>query len=148
MGLRRTLYSNRKELFVVSVIVCVFMFDLSKEVVETYDEEDGNLPRSRGIQIPGEGEADEQYQDIENVGNITTKILDKARLIVYNRVPKCGSQTMSMLINHCSRKNGFKSKQIFENGEVPQRSDREQKAFIKELEEDLKELPNDKPMRK
>merc|ERR1711912_162099 len=54
---------------------------------------------------------------------------------------------MSMLINHCSRKNTFKSKQVFQNGEVPNRSYGEQITFIKELYRDLEEIkPKTKPI--
>ena len=54
---------------------------------------------------------------------------------------------MSMLINHCSRKNTFKSKQVFLNGEVAGRSYGEQVGFIKDLYKDLDEIkPKDKPI--
>jgi hypothetical protein len=53
--------------------------------------------------------------------NVTTSG-QKPRVVVYNRVPKCGSQTMSMLINQLSRKNDFLSKAVFVGGEKPERS--------------------------
>lgn len=55
------------------------------------------------------------------------------KIVVYNRVPKCGSQTMSMLINQLSRKNGFLSQAVFVANEKPERSKSEQTAFMKEL---------------
>ena len=53
--------------------------------------------------------------------NVTTT-KNSPKILVYNRVPKCGSQTLSMLINQLSRKNGFLSKAVFEAGEKPERS--------------------------
>ena len=55
------------------------------------------------------------------------------KIVIYNRVPKCGSQTMSMLINQLSRKNGFFSQAVFVGNEKPERSPSEQTAFMKEL---------------
>jgi len=65
--------------------------------------------------------------------NVTTD-RTSPRILVYNRVPKCGSQTLSMLINQLSRRNGFLSKAVFQVGETPERSPSEQRAFMAELE--------------
>ena len=51
--------------------------------------------------------------------NITT-IAMHPNIVVYNRVPKCGSQTLSMLINQLGRKNDFLSKAVFEANEKPE----------------------------
>ena len=51
--------------------------------------------------------------------NITTTPLHP-NIVVYNRVPKCGSQTLSMLINQLGRKNDFLSKAVFEANEKPE----------------------------
>ena len=56
------------------------------------------------------------------------------QILIYNRVPKCGSQTLSMLINQLGRKNGFLSKAVFQNGEKPERTLSEQKDFMRELQ--------------
>ena len=149
-------HTNRKEILVGLVLVGVFMYDFSKELPDT-EEFEQNLKK----EIPSKSQRalSQENEDIlsqvlvdsmeGDVGNITIKVHDKSRLVVYNRVPKCGSQTMSMLINHCSRKNTFKSKQVFQNGEVPNRSYGEQIAFIKELYRDLEEIkPKTKPIRK
>ena len=157
-------YANRKEIFVGLVLVGVFLYDFSKELPDA-EEFEQNIPRKQKNtkkaplvqnQIP-RAVISQQDEDILSqvlvdsyegeVGNITIKVQDKARLVVYNRVPKCGSQTMSMLINHCSRKNTFKSKQVFLNGEVAGRSYGEQVGFIKDLYKDLEEIkPKEKPI--
>lgn len=64
--------------------------------------------------------------------NVTSEAIHP-KVVVYNRVPKCGSQTMSMLVNQLSRKNGFLSKAVFEAGETPDRTTTQQKAFMGEL---------------
>jgi len=64
--------------------------------------------------------------------NITTTAVHP-NIVVYNRVPKCGSQTLSMLINQLGRKNDFLSKAVFEANEKPERSEADQRAFMKEL---------------
>ena len=48
-------------------------------------------------------------------------------------MPKCGSQTMSMLINQLARRNGFYSQAVFVANEKPERTPTEQTAFMKEL---------------
>lgn len=160
MGLRRTIYANRKEIFVAGILLCVFMFDVTQELPnldssnsdkQSSSQEKKSHPRAVEIQSQKESEEDLKSRVIaefqEDVGNLTAQILDKRRLIVYNRVPKCGSQTMSMLINHSSRKNKFKSWQLFQNGEVPQRTLREQRMWIEELYEELDSLqPKTKPL--
>ena len=120
MGLRRMLHTNRKEILVGLILVGVFMYDFSKELPDTEEFEQNLIPSNsqRALSLNSKQESEDILSQVlvdsmeGDVGNITIKVHDKSRLVVYNRVPKCGSQTMSMLINHCSRKNTFKSKQV------------------------------------
>ena len=94
-------YANRKEIFVGLVLVGVFLYDFSKELPDA-DEFEQNIqqpPRKSKHtkiaqnQIP-RALISQQDEDILSqvlvdsyegeVGNITTKVQDKARLVVYS----------------------------------------------------------------
>ncbi|CAG5098505.1 Oidioi.mRNA.OKI2018_I69.XSR.g15731.t1.cds [Oikopleura dioica] len=84
-------------------------------------------------------EADSKFVHRSDL-NVTSDAIHP-RVVVYNRVPKCGSQTMSMLVNQLSRKNGFLSKAVFEAGETPDRTISQQKSFMNELKNYAKDQP-------
>lgn len=164
MGLKRTLYANRKEIFVASILLCVFLFDVTQELPGLNEISKAKKSHHRSSKSRDQGEQTEEelkqqkaeeeaikskvIADFhEDIGNLTISTFPKARLVIYNRVPKCGSQTMSMLINHSSRRNKFKSWQLWQNGEVPERSPREQKMWVNEVYEELDSLmPKTKPL--
>jgi len=77
-----------------------------------------DVPISDGINAPSGGQI--KFAPRLDL-NVTTNGI-KPKIVVYNRVPKCGSQTLSMLINQLARKNGFLSKAVFQAGEKPERS--------------------------
>ena len=79
-----------------------------------------------------EHKSEKSKLEARNDLNVTSEAIHP-KVVVYNRVPKCGSQTMSMLVNQLSRKNGFLSKAVFEAGETPDRTTTQQKAFMGEL---------------
>jgi len=159
MGLRRMIYANRKELFVAIILILVFIYDLTNELpmrnqsarsssshkVNKVHNKESNSNKEEEKEQDMKGRIIEQFA--EDVGNLTLEAQSNRRLIIYNRVPKCGSQTMSMLINHSSRRNKFKSWQLFQNGEVPQRSVSEQRRWAEEVYEELNSLqPKTKPL--
>ena len=111
----RTIIHRRKELlliFMMFVLVHI-LFDDDDEIPPPPD-----TPISNSLNAPsGERIKFDPRLDL----NVTTTE-QRPKILVYNRVPKCGSQTLSMLINQLSRKNGFLSKAVFQAGEKPERS--------------------------
>lgn len=55
------------------------------------------------------------------------------RFVVFNRVPKCASMSMTTLCYKLGAENGFKVASPYEEGEKPGRTEPEQKKFIKYL---------------
>jgi hypothetical protein len=122
----RSLLHRRKEIFLI-----VLLFFLLHVMLDDSDfgEESTNDEKSHQAK---EHKSAKSKSEARNDLNVTSEAIHP-KVVVYNRVPKCGSQTMSMLVNQLSRKNGFLSKAVFEAGETPDRTTTQQKAFMGEL---------------
>ena len=117
---------NRKKEILLGFLICYMI-----NVVFVDDDVD---------YAPEHHEALEQEQEVTEEPTVqphpelnVTVEAQHPKIVIYNRVPKCGSQTMSMLINQLARKNGFLSQAVFVANEKPERSGQEQAAFMKEL---------------
>ena len=60
-----------------------------------------------------------------------TTALPNIDYVVFNRVPKCGSMSMTQLAYDLGGKNGFKVESPYEPGEKQTKSQEEQDAFRK-----------------
>ena len=115
---------NRKKEILLGALICYMVNVLFLDE----DDVEHHLPLEQHAEIVKTHTSAEPHPEL----NVTVEA-QHPKIVIYNRVPKCGSQTMSMLINQLARKNGFLSQAVFVANEKPERSKSEQTAFMKEL---------------
>ncbi|XP_039249605.2 uronyl 2-sulfotransferase-like isoform X1 [Styela clava] len=81
----------------------------------------GNLPRSG------------KHFSSANIQSLVIKKNYDDRYLIFNRVPKCGSMSLTSTSYSLGAQNGFKVASPYEDGEKPNKSGEEQMEFIKYL---------------
>uniref|UniRef100_H2ZJG2 Sulfotransferase n=1 Tax=Ciona savignyi TaxID=51511 RepID=H2ZJG2_CIOSA len=77
-----------------------------------------------------------QRKSIEEFEKTRKRIEEKDRnYIIYNRVPKCGSMSLTTLCYRLGAANGFKVASPYEDGEKPNKNEEDQMHFVNFLHE-------------
>ena len=78
------------------------------------------------------------YSKLKENISIQANLLNNTRfsnqsVVVFNRVPKCGSMFLTTLCYKLGTKNKFKVESPYEAGEKPQKTPTQQQKFVKEM---------------
>ncbi|CAK8694315.1 unnamed protein product [Clavelina lepadiformis] len=114
MALRRLF--RRK--FNVTVVICIFCFVVFVTIFPLQNRKQAKRHSS-----------DSKHENIPRQDLELLKDKDE-RFVVYNRVPKCGSMSMTTVCYRAGGVNGFKVASPYENGEKQAKTEEEQEEFI------------------